>query len=135
MLMLLSLLSLPRDLPGVYCLQGSGQTLRCSSVAGLDILCRGKQRHTAAGLGSAQATRETGRAQAAGDGQSSVRQQRLGRCPLFLKGSSLAGLWVSAGGEGGFSRTRDGVWTVSISPHSINLCKRQLHLLAGTAVT
>lgn len=110
-------LSLPRDLPA-GCSSGcsSGQTLGCSAGAGLGILCHGKQRHSGAGLGSAQATWETVTAQAAGSGQSSVRQQRLGRCPLCLKGTSLAGLWVSACGEGGFSRRRDGVWTVSISP-------------------
>lgn len=77
------LLSLPRGLPGVNWLQGSGQALRCSTVAALGILCHGKQRHTVTGLGSAQATWETVTAQAAGNGQSSVRQQRLERCPLF----------------------------------------------------
>lgn len=61
-------LSLPRDLPGVSWLQGSGLTLRCTTVVGLGILCHGEQRHTGAGLGSAQATWETVTAQAAGNG-------------------------------------------------------------------
>lgn len=77
-------------------------------------------------LGSAQAIWDTVTAQVAGNGQSSVRQQ--GGVPC-----ALAGLWLSACGEGGFSRRRDGVWTVSTSSHPVNLCKRQLHLLAGRA--
>lgn len=75
------------------------------NCSGLGVLCHGKQRQrqsTAAGLGSAQATWETVTAQAAVNGQSSVRHQRMGICPLFLKGTSLAGLWVCACGKEGF---------------------------------
>lgn len=87
-------------------------------LSGLDILCYGKQGHSGAGLGSAQATWGTVTVQAAGNGQSSwaelCQATEAGVVSLVLKGDFFG--WVAACGVGGFSRRRDGVWTVSISP-------------------
>lgn len=74
-------------------------------------------------------------AQVAGKGQSSLSGSRdWGEVLLVLKGNFFS--WVRGMcvcGEGRLSQRRGRGWTVCISPHPVNLSKRQLHLLAGRA--